>query len=118
MTRASPTFCLACQDGALCWRSCGGAERGGAVSVSIELVPHRNVNIAARANTFPSITDTGFFFLAVFFFLSYFFTINTLLIVTRAATFDSGVVERYTYEQTLSANCLFWIVMLSHCAVL
>lgn len=34
MTSAIPTFCLVCQDGALCWRNCQGPGQGGAIVIS------------------------------------------------------------------------------------
>lgn len=30
MTSAIPTFCVVCQDGALCWRNCRRSRQGGA----------------------------------------------------------------------------------------
>lgn len=51
MTKAIPTFCLVCQDGALCWRNCKRPGQGGASDfrfyVASVLVPDRNVNTAA-----------------------------------------------------------------------
>lgn len=51
MTSAIPTFCLVCQDGALCWRNCEGPGQGGASDfiLYVASVPpaDRNVNTAA-----------------------------------------------------------------------
>lgn len=51
MTSAIPTFCLACQDGALCWRNCEGPGQGGASDIRLYvasvLVADRNVNTTA-----------------------------------------------------------------------
>lgn len=51
VTSAIPTFCLVCQDEALCWRNCEGPGQGGASDIRLYvasvLVADRNVNTAA-----------------------------------------------------------------------
>lgn len=37
VTSAIPTFCLACRDGALCWRSSGGPALGGASGLAFSV---------------------------------------------------------------------------------
>lgn len=50
MTSAIPTFCLVCQDGALCWRNSEGPGQGGAsdfrLYVASVLLADPNVNTA------------------------------------------------------------------------